>query len=90
MGSRREKAKGEKTMRCGICKAETEEKNVTYTEDVEQGVIVIRHAPAHVCTECGNTWYNGMVATQLEKMVDQFAASIGSEVSVVNFAKLVA
>ena len=77
-------------MKCGICKAETEEKTVTYTEDIDQGVIVIRHVPAQVCTECGNIWYSGTVAAELEKLVDQFASSTGSEVSVVNFAKLVA
>jgi YgiT-type zinc finger domain-containing protein len=77
-------------MKCGTCKAEMEESTVTYTEDVEKGVIVIRHVPACVCPECGNIWYSGTVAVQLEKMVDQFAASAGSEVSVINFAKSVA
>jgi YgiT-type zinc finger domain-containing protein len=77
-------------MKCGICKAEMEETSVTYTEDIEQGVIVIRHVPAHVCTECGNTWYSGVVAAQLETMIDRFASSVGSEVSVINFAKSVA
>jgi YgiT-type zinc finger domain-containing protein len=77
-------------MKCGICKAEMEEKKVTYTEDVDQGVIVVRHVPAHVCTECGNTWYNGTVTAELEKLVDKFASSTGSEVSVINFSKLVA
>jgi YgiT-type zinc finger domain-containing protein len=77
-------------MKCGICKAEMEETTVTYTEDIEQGVIVIRHVPAHVCTECGNTWYSGAVAAQLETMIDRFASSVGSEVSVINFTKSVA
>ena len=77
-------------MKCGICKAEMEEKAVSYTEDTQQGVIVIRHVPAQVCTECGNTWYSGTVAAQLEKIVDTFAASVGSEVSVVNYTKSVA
>ena len=77
-------------MKCGICKAEMEETTVTYTEDIEQGVIVIRHVPAQVCTECGNTWYSGVIAAQLEKIVDKFAASTGSEVSVINFSKSVA
>ena len=77
-------------MKCGICKAEMEEKTVSYTEDIEQWVIVIRHVPAQVCTECGNTWYSGVVAAQLEIMVDKFAALTGSEVSVINFAKSVA
>lgn len=77
-------------MKCGICKAETEEKSVTYTEDVDQGVIVIRHVPAHVCTECGNTWYSGTVTAQLEKLVDKYLSLTGSEVSIVNFEKMVA
>jgi YgiT-type zinc finger domain-containing protein len=77
-------------MKCGICKAEMEEKAVTYTEDIDQSVIVIRHVPAQVCTECGNTWYSGVVAAEIEKLVDKFASTAGSEVSVINFAKLVA
>ena len=77
-------------MRCGICKVEMEERAVTYTEDLEQGVVVIRHVPAEVCTECGNTWYNGTVAAQLEKMVDTFASSTGAEVSFINYTKSVA
>ena len=76
-------------MKCGICKAEMEESTVSYTEDIEQGVIIIRHVPAQVCTECGNTWYSGTVSAQLEKIVDKSTASAGSEVSVINFAKFV-
>ena len=77
-------------MKCGICKAEMEEKTVSYTEDIEEGVIVIRHVPAQVCTECGNIWYSGTVAIQLEKIVDKYAASTESEVSVINYTKSVA
>jgi YgiT-type zinc finger domain-containing protein len=77
-------------MKCGICKAEMKETTVTYTEDIDQGVIVIRHVPAHVCTECGNRWYKGTIAAQLEKMIDQFSSSIGTEVSVINFEKSIA
>ena len=90
MGKRRKAKKGEKIMKCGICKAEMEEKNVTYTEDICNGVIVIRHVPAQVCTECGNSWYSGTVALQLEKMIDKFIASTESEISIVNFSKAVA
>ena len=77
-------------MKCGICKAEMEEKNVSYTEDIDQSTIVIRHVPAQVCTECGNTWYTGIVAAKLEKMIDNFAASPLAEVSVINYSKSVA
>jgi YgiT-type zinc finger domain-containing protein len=77
-------------MKCGICKSEMDETRVTYTEDIDQGVIVIRHVPANVCTECGNRWYSGTVAALLEKMIDRFSSSIGTEVSVINFEKSVA
>jgi len=77
-------------MRCGICKAVMEEATVTYTEDIEQAVVVVRHVPAHVCTECGNTWYSGTVAMQLEKMIDRISSSTESEVSILNFSKSVA
>jgi YgiT-type zinc finger domain-containing protein len=77
-------------MKCGICKAVMEEKSVTYTEDVNQGVIVVRNVPAHVCTECGNIWYTGTVAAQLEKLIDTFVSLVGSEVSIIDFTKSVA
>ena len=77
-------------MKCGICKAAMEEKSVTYTEDVNHGVIVIRHVPAHVCTECGNIWYTGIVAIQIEKLIDTFISLVGSEVSIIDFTKSVA
>ena len=67
-----------------------EETTTTYTEDIGEGVVIIRHVPAQVCTECGNTWYSGSVAAELERIVDKFASSMGSEVSVINFAKSVA
>ena len=77
-------------MKCGICKGTMEEKSVTYTEDVNQGVVVVRHVPAQVCTECGNIWYTGTVAMQLEKLVDTVVSLAGSEVSVIDFIKSVA
>ena len=64
-----------------------EEKNVTCTEDFDHGVVVIRHVPACVCTECGNTWYSLATAGELEKMVNRFVSLVGAEVSVVNYAK---
>ena len=77
-------------MKCGICKAEMEGKDVTYTEDIDQSTVVIRHVPAQVCTECGNTWYNGTVAAKLEKMIDNFAHIPLADVSVINYSKSVA
>jgi YgiT-type zinc finger domain-containing protein len=74
-------------MKCGICKAEIVDKTVTHTEDIDEGVVVVRRVPAQVCPECGNVWYTGTVAAQLEKIVDTLASQVGAEVSIVNFAK---
>ncbi|GHT68886.1 hypothetical protein FACS1894110_17380 [Spirochaetia bacterium] len=74
-------------MKCGICKAETEEKMVTHTEDVNDSVIVIRNVPATVCTECGNIWYTGTVAARLEEIVDHIIKGMITGVAVVNYAK---
>ncbi|GMO54013.1 MAG: hypothetical protein Ta2G_12760 [Termitinemataceae bacterium] len=72
-------------MKCGICKATTEEKLVTYTEDVNDAVIIIRNVPGSVCTECGNVWYTGTVITHLEKIVNRIMSGMISEVSIVNY-----
>jgi YgiT-type zinc finger domain-containing protein len=74
-------------MKCGICKAETAQKLVTYTEDVNNSVIVIRNVPATVCTECGNIWYTGTVAARLEEIVDRCVKAVVTDVAVVNYAE---
>jgi YgiT-type zinc finger domain-containing protein len=74
-------------MKCGICKAETEQRLVTYTEDVNNSVIVIRNVPATVCTECGNIWYAGTVAARLEEIVDHIIEAKVADVAVVNYAE---
>jgi YgiT-type zinc finger domain-containing protein len=77
-------------MKCGICKADMEDKQVTYTEDINNSVIVIRNVPALVCTECGNVWYSGTVAARLEKTVDAVVKTMPAEVAVINFVEHVA
>jgi YgiT-type zinc finger domain-containing protein len=67
-----------------------EDKLVTYTEDNNNSVIVIRNVPASVCTECGNVWYTGTVTARLEQTVDALVKTMPTEVAVVNFAEHVA
>jgi YgiT-type zinc finger domain-containing protein len=81
---------GARIMKCGICKAEMAEEAVTYTEDIDEGVVVVRRVPAQVCPECGNIWYTGTVAARLEKIIDALSSQVGAEVSIVNFVKSVA
>jgi YgiT-type zinc finger domain-containing protein len=72
-------------MKCGICKADTQDQLVTYTEDVKQGVVIIRHVPARVCTECGNIWYSGAVAARLEAIVSSVISKVHPEVAVLDY-----
>jgi YgiT-type zinc finger domain-containing protein len=60
---------------------------VTYTEDVNDSVIVIRNVPATVCTECGNIWYKGTVVARLEEIVDRCINAVVTDVVVVNYAE---
>ena len=77
-------------MECEICKAETREKNVTYTEDVDQITIMISHVPAEVCTECGHTWYDDPVLLELGKIVESFRQSELVGISVISYRESVA
>ena len=72
-------------MKCGICKATTEQKLVTYTEDYNNSVIVIRNVPAFVCTECGNVWYTGTVTARLEEIVSKIISAMVSDISIVKY-----
>jgi len=77
-------------MECEICKAETIEKTVTYTEDVDQITVMVSHVPAEVCTECGHTWYHGTVVAELEKIVESFKQSELVGISVISYRESVA
>jgi YgiT-type zinc finger domain-containing protein len=70
-----------------IHQIETQERLVTYTEEVNHGVVVIRGAPARVCTECGNVWYSGAVIAKLEQIVDTVTCAFRTEVAVVNYGE---
>jgi YgiT-type zinc finger domain-containing protein len=76
-------------MKCGICKGDMQEQSVTYTEDIGEGVVIIRHVPATVCSECGNVWYSGKVAAQLESMVDAFSKGQGLDVAIETYPAVV-
>jgi len=37
--------------------------------DSDAGLIVIRHVPAHVCDQCGESFIDDDIAAELERMV---------------------
>jgi len=56
--------------KCPLCGGEIKNGTTTFTVDFETGVIVVRHVPAEVCTQCGEAWIADEIGAELEKTVD--------------------
>ena len=63
---------------------------VTHTVDLANCLVVVKHVPAKVCTQCGEVWYTGVVTKQLERIVDAITATIITEIAIVNYSDKVA
>lgn len=78
-------------MNCFFCKGDViENKPVTHTVDLGNCIIIIKGVPAMVCAQCGEVWYSGTVARQLEKIVDTIKSTAITEIAVVNYSDKVA
>lgn len=77
-------------MNCVLCKGDMESKLVTHTADMGHGIVIIKSVPAMVCTQCGEVWYSGTVARQLEKIVAAITDTLNTEIAVVSYSDKVA
>ena len=57
------------SIRCGICGGTGAPGATTFTTDLGFGILVIREVPAIVCGQCGETWFQDPIASQLERVV---------------------
>lgn len=55
---------------CPLCGGERADGQATFTVELGFGVVVVRHVPATVCSQCGEEWIGDQVAEQLETIVD--------------------
>jgi YgiT-type zinc finger domain-containing protein len=55
--------------RCPLCGGEKQPGTTTFAVDLLFGVVVVRKAPAFVCTQCGDAWIDDSVAVNLESIV---------------------
>ena len=74
------------TMKCFACRAETlEEGRTSYMVERDGRLVVVRDAPASICRQCGEAWFENEVALalyeQAEKLLDK-----GDEVEIVRYA----
>ena len=73
-------------MICFMCKGSVQEGISTFTVDMDGCIVVIKKVPSHICSQCGETSYNGEVAQRLEQIVQSITASVSTEVAVVNYS----
>ena len=77
-------------MTCFLCKGDMETRLVTHTVDLGNCIIIIKGVPAKVCTQCGEVWYSGTVAKEIEKIVNIVTKTANTEIAVVSYSEKVA
>lgn len=55
---------------CALCGGKKRKGKTTYSVELGFGVVVVRHVPALICTQCAEEWIEADVAKELEKMVE--------------------
>jgi YgiT-type zinc finger domain-containing protein len=70
---------------CPLCAGQLRQGATTFTADFGAGVVVVRHVPARVCSQCGEAWIEDATAAQVERLVEQ-ARTSGKEVEVIDLA----
>jgi YgiT-type zinc finger domain-containing protein len=54
-----------------MCGGEKESGHTTFSVDLGDGLVVVRHVPATVCNQCGEEWIDNKTAQQLETIVEE-------------------
>ena len=56
-----------------------------YMVDLDGHFIIIKHVPCHVCCQCGEVSYSGVVVARIEEIIAGLKAAM-TEIAVVDFA----
>jgi len=73
------------TEQCPLCGGQLGEGTTTFTADFGDGIVVVRHVPARVCSQCGEAWVDDTQAARLETLVQQ-AKVAGKQVEIIDLA----
>ncbi len=58
-------------MKCALCYGGMEKSTVTLPFDMENGdMVVVKHVPAYVCKQCGDSFIEIEIFRELEKIVE--------------------
>jgi len=54
---------------CPLCKGQKKAGHALFSVDMGFGVVVVRHVPATICSQCGAEWFSDSIAASLEAIV---------------------
>lgn len=54
---------------CPMCGGHKAAGYTTFSADLGEGLVVVRHVPAMICQQCGEEWLDNDTAQQLEDVV---------------------
>lgn len=77
-------------MTCFMCKGHLENQKTTFMVDLGNCIVIVKHVPSQVCSQCGEVSYDHEVTKQLEKIVNFLRTSFSTEIAVINFSDKVA
>lgn len=72
---------------CPLCGKEKSSGYTTFTAELGDSIVIVRHVPATVCQRCGLEWIDDAVAERLEKVVDE-VKNKGTILEVREFSKI--
>jgi len=73
---------------CVFCRGTLKKQTTTYTREVAGRIVVIRHVPALVCSQCGHTYYAADTIDRLHAAVRQGKSETTETVPVYDFPAL--
>lgn len=77
-------------MTCFMCKGDMVDSTTNHFVTMNNGsIVIIKNVPCMRCTQCGETWYNGIVAEKLEEIIESLEKSL-TEIAIVNYPSKVA
>ena len=56
---------------CPQCGGQISPGTTTFSADIGDGVVVVRHVRATICRQCGEKWIDNVTAQQLEAIVSE-------------------
>ena len=77
-------------MTCFMCKGTIQDGFSTFTADTGKCVIVVKHVPSLICSQCGEASYSDKTAMRLEQIVRSLTSPASAEFAVVSYTEQVA